>query len=1620
MATNTVSLWAIIKTRGQQELLAAWHASEGLNASLRETSASSGQLDRNMKGAAKASSNTTKEFSKMAQGLGGLVHAYATIAANVFAVTAAFNILRSAARVEQLTQSMTAFSIATGAATRTTVEGLKKISQGALSTEQAMRSVAQATAAGFDAQQINDIAQVATNASKVLGRDTADSIDRLVRGLTKLEPELIDELGLMTRVDDAVRKYADSVNKSATDLTTYERRMAFANAVLDEGITKFGELGDLVEVNPYDKIATSIENLGKQILNLFGGPIASVLETITENALLLVSAFTLLGAKLTSRILPDFSEQAANMTVMAEQAEEFSKKMLDKELIAAVKTVTSQPTEEIRIKATEVTGLRDASDKALDDLKNNGIKVSKEITKAMTDENIKSLKKISTQNTKAMEEITKRLATNVGLTKEETLLLEKQLRDKGLLGAALSKHIAYLEQNLVLERLITEEAKRQANYRQAETRHRKAIDKTKFAQERQAAATVTQNIGMGAGIAAAAAMLSAGDIGDSMEAAAEGAKDLTKTGEAVEKSLKGAGDAAQKAGKKVGIFTKVLRAAQLTIPILGVSFTQLIGLIAEFAGTIFIIIMAIEFLIWIWTKLGEAAGSLSEKITTAEESYANLRKETANAAEQQEHFNRLLQKGYAIDALAQRANSLAAALTNFNTVARDSVNALGEMLEKQQDIENSGFWRQAWDVVTGGGIRRDFRARQLFSNELTAAERTIEATLGKLGPEVAKKLVKDINARLAEKGETLLFTYNVEANDARTYLDPREDPLNVEEAARRSKIIADVVDTSLSAVTKPAVESAEALTSLREAQQEYNRELSNTVRQVARETPFNDLYNQLLNTDEKLKEATGSLGDLSKVNSTDLKAYANAITEVVDNSFLASLSTDAQRALVEKSVGEARALIEKAAGLNEEQAGQLISGDEARRIFAAVIENVGGAVSSSKASLDARLASLREAEQINARLLIDRERLNALDTSQLDIQAKIADNQAKSLNLEMVKLRAEEVELQQQLVGAKDDENQRQNIINKQRLNDQKIELLRAQQLNLVTRAQSLTLLDAANTQKEIIELAEKYPTILQEASQKLSNINALEAERLAMVGANNQAIVDSIQTAIEARKIQFADLIEFDTRPQELLAIQNLDRISKEKELNVALQALTARREDLLTKTQNQQVKDEIRIVDEQILLAQRRKTIELDTLRIKQEADLQELILRNIEYQNKFPPSLANVNRAAEQIWWKIGRNMRESIADSTGFVEGAAQVFENTIDAAVDSLVDGIIEGGATFSQIIDDMRQALSDSLGDMAKDLIKMGVKQQIVAGIELINPRLAEMLKGPQEQILQAQTETKASVDTVSTAVTTTGNNTTSAVQNYAIASGDYYNKTFNQFELMVDYLKQIAKCSCGEQFTEATPGRTTEFTPEILDILTQPAQKQSDAAASTAAAADKITEMADNSSNIFSNIFDMFEGGFKNIIDLVMKALSFTGTSTGGGGGGGGDYAGAIMSVARMFFAENGGIMTSRGPINTYSTGGVANSPQMAIFGEGRMPEAYVPLPDGQSIPVTMEGGSNMQNNVSVAVNIDNNGGASTNITTDGAEQMAGRLGVAISNAVKQEIMNQKRPGGLLGPGRR
>jgi hypothetical protein len=153
--------------------------------------------------------------------------------------------------------------------------------------------------------------------------------------------------------------------------------------------------------------------------------------------------------------------------------------------------------------------------------------------------------------------------------------------------------------------------------------------------------------------------------------------------------------------------------------------------------------------------------------------------------------------------------------------------------------------------------------------------------------------------------------------------------------------------------------------------------------------------------------------------------------------------------------------------------------------------------------------------------------------------------------------------------------------------------------------------------------------------------------------------------------------------------------------------------------------------------------------------------------------------------------------------------------------------------------------------------------------------------------------------------------------------------------------------------------------------------------------------------SDAFMSLFDQAKSLREVLTDLLRSTARLFVDITGG-------HEEHFLSL--VLFA-NGGIMTGNGPLplRRYASGGIANSPQLAMFGEGSTPEAYVPLPDGRSIPVKIKGNGGDVGNI--VVNVD---AAGTQVQGD--QPNANKLGEALGAAVRAELIRQKRPGGLLG----
>ena len=260
-----------------------------------KVSKSSDKLGRQQTRLGQASASAGREFSAQASGLGGLVAAYAGAAATIFAITAAFDALNRAARAQQTIQGVNALASAIGESGPEILAGLQEITKGQLSIVQTAELANLALSSGFSADQINNLAEISLKASRALGRDLTDSFNRLTRGVVKLEPELLDELGIFTRIEPAAEAFAASIGKTVSQLSQFEKRQAFANAVAEEGSQKFRDIDTTAATSAesLETLAATISNLGITV----GGFIANAIQplaTALSQPIAAVGAFGIL------------------------------------------------------------------------------------------------------------------------------------------------------------------------------------------------------------------------------------------------------------------------------------------------------------------------------------------------------------------------------------------------------------------------------------------------------------------------------------------------------------------------------------------------------------------------------------------------------------------------------------------------------------------------------------------------------------------------------------------------------------------------------------------------------------------------------------------------------------------------------------------------------------------------------------------------------------------------------------------------------------------------------------------------------------------------------------------------------------------------------------------------------------------------------------------------------------------------------------------------------------------------------------------------------------------------------------------------------------------------------
>lgn len=188
--------------------------------------------------------------------LGALTAAYNGIvqvagAASSFAMGA----VSDAARLDELTIVLHQMGSIAGITSGEVDAAVESVAKMGIQSDVATETVIEFIKANMDLADASNIARVAQDAAVISGMNSSDTTDRIIYGITSLNVLILRNAGIMVDSQIAYDKYAETLGKSAAEMTTAEKQQAMLNAVLEYG-TKIAGTYEQAMGNAYKQLGS--------------------------------------------------------------------------------------------------------------------------------------------------------------------------------------------------------------------------------------------------------------------------------------------------------------------------------------------------------------------------------------------------------------------------------------------------------------------------------------------------------------------------------------------------------------------------------------------------------------------------------------------------------------------------------------------------------------------------------------------------------------------------------------------------------------------------------------------------------------------------------------------------------------------------------------------------------------------------------------------------------------------------------------------------------------------------------------------------------------------------------------------------------------------------------------------------------------------------------------------------------------------------------------------------------------------------------------------------------------------------------------------------------------------
>lgn len=236
------------------------------------------QLEKERKAASKARAQAKKEQQAVLDSRKQSMQAFAAGATGAAAALVLFagEAFTAAASVERLEKASDAMGRRYGVTSAQIVQSMQDVSLGTISQRQALEASNKAMLLGIirSEEEFAQMAKFAIVMGRAMGVDAAQAVDDLSTGLGRQSALILDNLGIIVDVDKANLAYAESVGKTVSELTDWDRKQAFINETLLAGQAAVEELGEITldAAGKVERIKVSFEKLtvsvGKLLVKL--------------------------------------------------------------------------------------------------------------------------------------------------------------------------------------------------------------------------------------------------------------------------------------------------------------------------------------------------------------------------------------------------------------------------------------------------------------------------------------------------------------------------------------------------------------------------------------------------------------------------------------------------------------------------------------------------------------------------------------------------------------------------------------------------------------------------------------------------------------------------------------------------------------------------------------------------------------------------------------------------------------------------------------------------------------------------------------------------------------------------------------------------------------------------------------------------------------------------------------------------------------------------------------------------------------------------------------------------------------------------------------------------------